>query len=383
LGGFFQQTVVIEKRRSDTQTELKSSMTAEYSGVAIAGAASLRADHSSNLKIGGRNAKTTITVRGGQSNLWLGMDGTNMNKIQNKWSETVTREKMVPVGMELKPLWELLKQHPKKADELKKYMLDVWAKSSASIPQKNYYQPEQYFSDASIIALMNNQAYCKDLWSWVYCNTKYPETDERFTILHIKDNDYALKGGKHHRYCGTSGDGKVSCNLRHRGGEAIFTLESKDDGNKIKMKNGGKYCSVEDSTMYCKKEKYNQHNTFRVEVLEQGPIPAATYCTVSLANGDEWKAEFGPGRYDERRARPKGFRRNEATHLVVGSGCQVKVYDGDWLDYYHSNNHHTYTTGDYSDLGHWSQRISSLVVKYVGDVLIFPVITKYPEYYLT
>lgn len=57
---------------------------------------------------------------------WLGLQSNNYDSIQGEWVQTITEENMYPVGVRLRPLWELLDHadmDPAQAEELKNYMM--------------------------------------------------------------------------------------------------------------------------------------------------------------------------------------------------------------------------------------------------------------------
>jgi len=75
---------------------------------------------------GDRNYHLKMRVLGGTTTKWLGLQADNLNDIQREWVETITEENMYPVGVRLRPLWELLDHpdmDPEKAEELKNYMM--------------------------------------------------------------------------------------------------------------------------------------------------------------------------------------------------------------------------------------------------------------------
>lgn len=67
-----------------------------------------------------------MRVLGGATTKWLGLQAGNLNEIQSEWVKTITEDNMYPVGVRLRPSWELLDHadmDPRKAKELKDYMM--------------------------------------------------------------------------------------------------------------------------------------------------------------------------------------------------------------------------------------------------------------------
>jgi len=141
LGGIFQQTVIMQMRESDNRFDLESSIQASFSNLASSAAASLSGSASVVAKVKNRDAKVMLKVLGGEAEIWLHLSGDNQQETQKKWANSVTTENMFPLSMRLVPLWSLLEHkdaNPTKAEELKRYMKDQWAKSKAKLPEYHY-----------------------------------------------------------------------------------------------------------------------------------------------------------------------------------------------------------------------------------------------------
>lgn len=72
--------------------------------------------------------KTDYTSRGGNSHIWLSRT-KSVNEMIEEWKNTITDDNQYPIEQTLEPIWTLLdheEMNPRKADEVKIYIQDVW-----------------------------------------------------------------------------------------------------------------------------------------------------------------------------------------------------------------------------------------------------------------
>jgi len=126
MGGVYQLTIMTEKRSHYSSKSFAASISGSYNRFATNASASLSAAASTTSVQGGRNYHLKMRVLGGATTTWLGLQADNLNEIQSEWVKTITEDNMYPVGVRLRPLWELLDHadmDPRKAKELKDYMM--------------------------------------------------------------------------------------------------------------------------------------------------------------------------------------------------------------------------------------------------------------------
>lgn len=126
LGGVYQLTVMTETERNDDTKSIAASISASFNRFAVWGKASLTGGAASTHTNYGRKYHLKMRVLGGESTQWLGLQTNNMDVIQRQWVESITEENMYPVGVRLRPLWELLDHDDmdrEKAQALKRYMM--------------------------------------------------------------------------------------------------------------------------------------------------------------------------------------------------------------------------------------------------------------------
>jgi len=126
LGGVYQLTIMTERRYSDSSMSIAATISGSYNRFAMSAKATLSGAAASTHVQGGRNYHVKMRVLGGATTTWLGLQANNLKNIQEEWVNTITEENMYPVGVRLRPLWELLDHpdmDPEKAEELKNYMM--------------------------------------------------------------------------------------------------------------------------------------------------------------------------------------------------------------------------------------------------------------------
>jgi len=127
----------MEMTETEDKNKLEADVSAEAEGLEAKAKASVSSSASVSVSIQDKEARMKLRVLGGDPNMWLGLTGTNQNDILEKWSKTINSKNEVPIGMTLRPLWELLeKLDNKKAKELKKLMIDEWEKQGANLPDR-------------------------------------------------------------------------------------------------------------------------------------------------------------------------------------------------------------------------------------------------------
>merc|ERR1719189_159313 len=115
--------------QKDSQRELRMKIEAEYTQVAASAKATVSGGASTSLSIGSREARTKLTVLGGDPRLWLQMTKDNQDDVQKEWAKSVNADNEYPTEFRLVPIWELLDHDDmdrKKAQELKSFMLNRW-----------------------------------------------------------------------------------------------------------------------------------------------------------------------------------------------------------------------------------------------------------------
>jgi len=126
LGGVYQLTMMTERRSSDSFKSIAANMSGSYKKFAFKAKGSLSGAAASTHVEGDRSYHLKMRVLGGDTTPWLGLQSNNYDSIQGEWVQTITEENMYPVGVRLRPLWELLDHadmDPAKAEELKNYMM--------------------------------------------------------------------------------------------------------------------------------------------------------------------------------------------------------------------------------------------------------------------
>lgn len=145
VGGIYQETVVMEQRQSDNRFSLEASMKGSFNLITASAAASFSSSASTETQVSNRAAKVMLKVFGGRTEIWLQLNQQNRPTILKKWTESVKFENMFPINMRLLPLWALLEHEDgnlQKAEQLKTYMKEKWAKSGKTIPQYTYPPPK-------------------------------------------------------------------------------------------------------------------------------------------------------------------------------------------------------------------------------------------------
>jgi hypothetical protein len=125
LGGVYQLTVMTETKRSENSKDIAAKISGSFQRFAVKGKASLMGGAASTYSKDNRQYHLKMRVLGGESTQWLGLQADNVDKIQGQWVDSITEDNMYPVGVRLRPLWELLDHDDmdrEKAQALKKYM---------------------------------------------------------------------------------------------------------------------------------------------------------------------------------------------------------------------------------------------------------------------
>lgn len=137
LGGAVRTTIVKDVSRSYSLAEFESEQKASYQDVAMATSAQI------SNSISGKNKHTRISERlyskfiieGGDSNVWLQprhQSVDNFNALLANWSDTIEDDNLVPIGIKLRPLWELVKKlDPARGDALEIYQRKLWTEQLA------------------------------------------------------------------------------------------------------------------------------------------------------------------------------------------------------------------------------------------------------------
>merc|ERR1740129_699837 len=116
-------------------------MRASFNLITAAAAASFSSGFTTETQVSNRKANVMLKIFGGKTDIWLQLNQQNKKTIQKKWTESMKIENMFPLNMRLVPLWALLEHKDanfRKAEELKKYMKDQWAKSGNTVPHYSY-----------------------------------------------------------------------------------------------------------------------------------------------------------------------------------------------------------------------------------------------------
>lgn len=137
LGGIFQATFVKEQSESESVDSFESEVRAS--------AKFLLGSVSGYSKVGTTSAERELLesvsvnyeVQGGDTSIWLGLTGDNMDEIQTAWAASVSDDNLFPVSFGLRPIWTLLEDDdmdPSKAKELETYLTTKWNEEYQAIP---------------------------------------------------------------------------------------------------------------------------------------------------------------------------------------------------------------------------------------------------------
>jgi len=135
LGGVFQTQTVTAMYEEETESEVQTDMEASYKFIAYSADASFSAGGSSTSKSEEHSYKSRVKALGGDTSIWLKLNGDNRQEVQSEWVQSVHNGNEFPVSFQVVPLWHLLddvEMDIAKAAELKAYMLKRW--QEAKVP---------------------------------------------------------------------------------------------------------------------------------------------------------------------------------------------------------------------------------------------------------
>jgi hypothetical protein len=134
----------MDLRSTDTELALQASIEASFSSLAGAASASFSGSSSQSAQVDNRAARVKLSVLGGDTRVWLSLNGDNQDDLQRQWAASLSRKNLFPLNLRLVPIWDLLEDpeaNPAKAAELKQYMLKKWEDEAARVPQYDFADP--------------------------------------------------------------------------------------------------------------------------------------------------------------------------------------------------------------------------------------------------
>jgi hypothetical protein len=114
-----------------------------------------------------------------------------------------------------------------------------------------------------------NGMLCADEGHRVICNRSNLGPWERFTLVKVDGERFAMKGGKDNKWCADEGNQGIKCNRNHVQGWEKFKVEAHGDHISLRGGKDNKYCSYHRNTLVC--NKHNVGHWEKLEILTKTP----------------------------------------------------------------------------------------------------------------
>ena len=146
LGGVVQKTYTMQATASDTQASVETALRAGRGNWFIGGEGSFTDSQTKRTDVEGALMSTRFHAEGGDTRLWLAVDGrgTNFEEVKQRWASSFAADghDLYPWGLELRPIWEVVERiDATKGKALKDYLMQKWQRQARAFSPVNFYTP--------------------------------------------------------------------------------------------------------------------------------------------------------------------------------------------------------------------------------------------------